>query len=89
MYITTPHMLLNGTLDTFNLTVIDPYSPEIRLSMRANITSSLLYDYIQDGRVLVSAPIHGGRKKRTRRTRSKLLKKRTHRKRRNHKRMSR
>jgi hypothetical protein len=88
-YITTPHMLLNGTLDTFNETVIDPYSPEIRLSTVEDITSSLLYPYVINGRVLVSAPIHGGRKKRTRRTRRKLHKKRTHRKRRNHKRVSR
>jgi hypothetical protein len=86
-YINVPHMLLNGTLDTFNETVIDPDKPEIRLSMIADLTSSLLYTYIKEGRVKVKVPVHGGRKKRTRRTRRKLHKKRTHRKRRNHKRM--
>jgi hypothetical protein len=89
MYITKPHMLLSGTPDSYNKTVIDVHNPEVRLSTIEELTSSLLYPYVINGRVLVEEPTHGGRKKRTRRTRRKLHKKRTHRKRRNHRRMSR
>lgn len=88
-YISKPEFLENGTPDDFNKTIIDPDHPEIRLLSTGTLTSSLLHDYITHGRVKVSIPVHGGRKKRTRRTRRRLFKKRTHRKRRNHKRMSR
>lgn len=89
MHISRPLFMANGSPESFNRTIIDPVYPEIRLSSTGNIISSLLHDYITHGRVKVSIPAHGGRKKRTRRTRRKLFKQRTYRKRRNYRRMSR
>ena len=93
------YISVNGPVKKTVLDVHRPDEPDIRLfhSTEGNISSTLLHDYVQQGRVLVEEPphvaveepVHGGRKKRTRRTRRRLFKKRTHRKRRNHKRMSR
>lgn len=91
MYISRPistrYQTINKTVQgIMNMTVIDVHNPDIRLSSSGDIKSSLLYDYIKDRRVAVEEPIHGGRrKKRTRRTKRKLLKKhRTRRKQRKH-----
>lgn len=83
LYISPPTFLRSGARDDYNRTIIAVHNPHINLSSTSKINSSLLYDYIKDRRVAVEEPIHGGRrKKRTRRTKRKLLKK--HRTRRKH-----
>jgi hypothetical protein len=79
----SPIIAYTNTGDPLIRTIIDPDKPdrpEMRLIYNGGITTNLLYPYVINGRVLVEEPAHGGRKKRTRRTRRKLHKKRTHRK---------
>jgi hypothetical protein len=85
------YISVNDRVKTTILDVDIPDGPDIRLyhTTAGGISSTLLSDYVQYGLVFVEEPVHGGRKKRTRRTRRKLHKKRTYRKRHNHKRMSR
>jgi hypothetical protein len=76
---------ISPTIESNNVIVIDPHTPDIRLLYSDFYVPNFLRPYVKNGRVLVEEyvieePVHGGRKKRTRRTRRRLFKKRTHRK---------
>jgi hypothetical protein len=87
---TVKSIFVNGPMKQTILDVHIPNEPDFRLShlIEGDVSSSLLDHYVQQGRVKVEHPAHGGRKKRTRRNRRTLLKKhrknRTHRKHRKH-----
>jgi len=87
---TVMYISVNGPMMQTILDVHIPNQLVFRLShlIEGDVSSSLLDHYVQQGRVKVKEPAHGGRKNRTRRNRRTLLKKhrknRTYRKHRTH-----